>query len=325
MRPSLAQVFLAAALGSVLLVAGALGLFLHSSRHAALEAAERARQLEAQRVEARVAQALGSAREALEDVERALLSGAVPAHDDRALEVLLYGELLQARHLAEVTFTQAVLLPDAEPEPRFAAPGRRQVSVFRSSDGSVVTRRTERDGSSDDGGFLVRQWQREPASRRFEPGAPPKTWAAPDPTSHPTFVVSVARGADAEPVWSDLHLSELDVGAAEPRVVLTVQHAVWDEQLHLLGVARVGLLTTDLDAITEPTPPTSSETSSRIALLAVSARASAPARLVTRVGPGDGVATIDDELRIAPRAPPPEVAALLDSELVRQLDPECPS
>ena len=34
MRPSLAQVFLAAALGSVLLVAGALGLFLYSARNA---------------------------------------------------------------------------------------------------------------------------------------------------------------------------------------------------------------------------------------------------------------------------------------------------
>src|SRR5262245_52302726 len=106
MRPSLAQVFLVAALGSVLLVAAALGLFLYGSRRAALEAAERSRLLEAERVEARVAQALGGARDALQNVEQALTSGAVPERDPRALEVLLYGELLRGRHLAEVSFTQ---------------------------------------------------------------------------------------------------------------------------------------------------------------------------------------------------------------------------
>jgi adenylate cyclase len=193
--------------------------------------------------------------------------------------------------------------------------------VFRTAEGRVATRSTEREGAS----FLVRQWLRELGSPRFEPRGTPQSWTTLDPTAHPTYAVSVERGPGAEPVWSDLHLSELDVGSAEPRVVLTVQRAIWDEQQRLRGVARVGLLTTDLDAITEPTPTAGSEPAApRIVLLAVSARSAAPARLVTRVSPEDGVASIDGELRIEPHAPPPEVAALLDSPLVRQLDPECP-
>lgn len=320
MRPSLAQVFLAAAVGSVLLVGAALGLFLYSSRRAALEAAERARRAEAERVEARVAQALSSARDALYNVEQALDSAAVSEQDGRALEVLLYGELLRGRHLAEVTFTDAAAVQAAEPAA--AAAGRCQLSVFRTTEGRVATRRIERGEE----GFFVQQWLREQGSRRFAPEGPASRWPAPDPAEHPTFAVSVARGPGAEPVWSDLHLSELDSGASEPRVVLTVQRAIWDEQLRLRGVARVGLLTTDLDAITQQLPVTGSEglAAPRIALLAVSARSSAPARLLTRVGSEDGVATVDGELRIEPRAPPPEVAALLDSPLVQGLDAECP-
>ncbi len=326
MRLSLAQVFVAAAAGSVLLVAAALGLFLHSSRSAALEAAARARKLEAQRVEARVAQALSGARDALENVEHALLSGAVSEQDRRALEVLLYGELLRGRHLAEVTFTGLEPAQQAGAQPRAAgslpAGAPCQLSVFRSAGGQVATRRTAREGD----GFIVQQWLREQGSQRFEPDAPPSRWAAPDPGEHATFAVSVARGPGAEPVWSDLHLSELDAREAEPRVVLTVQRAIWDEQLRLRGVARVGLLTTDLDAITEPFSATtgSDPAAPRIVLLSVSARPSAPARLLTRVSAGDGVAAIDGELRIEPREPPPEVAALLDSPLLSGLDAECP-
>lgn len=326
MRPSLAQVFLAAALGSVLLVAAALGLFLYSSRRVALEAAERARRAQAERVEDRVAQALSAARDALQNVEHALSSEAVSERDGRALEVLLYGELLRGRHLAEVTFTEAAA-PRAASEPAAAGAAHCQLSVFRTPEGRVATRRTARQGD----GFVVQQWQREQGSVRFEAGGAPESWVAPDPTEHPTFAVSVARGPGAEPVWSDLHLSELDLpglagSVAEPRVVLTVQRAIWDEQLRLRGVARVGLLTTDLDAITAHPPSASSgePEGSRVVLLAVSARPAAPARLLTRVSPADGVTTIDDELRIEPLAPPPEVAALLDSPLVRQLDAACP-
>jgi len=327
-RPSLAQLFLGAALASVLLVVIGLALFLRSSRQAALAAAGHSRQAEAERVEARVALALGTAQDALHDVERAIASGAIDSRDARALEALLYTQLLGSRHVAEVSFTRARLVRAAtEPdELEFDAHDRVQLSVFRTPDGSVATRRTARAEQ----GFAVQQWVRQSESRRFAVAGIAQTWAAPDPTLHPTFRVSAAGGASGAPVWSDLHFSELDAGSPEPRVVLTVQNGVWDGAGTFLGVARVGLLTTDLDAISElGSDPrrrgASSSPAPRVALLAVSSDASAPARLVARVDPEDSVVAIGGELRIAPAHAPPEVAALLDSALVRELDPERPS
>jgi adenylate cyclase len=328
LRPSLAQLFLGAALASVLLVAIGLALFLRSSRQAALDAAAHSRQVEAQRVEARVALALGTAQDALDDVERAIASGAVKADDARALEALLYTRLLGSRHVAEVSFTRARLVrAGTEPdELEFDPDERWQLSVFTMPDGSVATRRT----ASGEQGFMVQQWVRQGGSQRFDVVGSAQTWTAPDPTLHPTFRVSAAAGPGNGPIWSDLHFSELDAGSPAPRVVLTVQKGVWDGAGAFLGVARVGLLTTDLDAISElGSEPrlavAGSEPAARVALLAVSADETAPARLVARVDPEDSVVAIADELRIAPAHAPPEVAALLDSPLVRGLDPERPS
>jgi adenylate cyclase len=328
LRPSLAQLFLGAALASVLLVATGLTLFLGSSRQAALDAAGRSRRAEAERVEARVALALGTAQDALDDVERAIASGAVDSRDARALEALLYTQLLGSRHVAEVSFTRARLLRRAmDPDELELAPHERcQLSVFTTPDGSVATRRTDRAEQ----GFAVEQWVRETESRRFDRVGTAQTWAAPDPTLHPTFRVSAAAEPGSGPIWSDLHFSELDAGTPAPRVVLTVQKAVWDGAGTFLGVARVGLLTTDLDAIGElGSAPRravgSGSPAPRVVLLAMSADENAPARLVARVNPEDSVVAIAGELRIAPAHAPPEVAALLDSELVRGLDPERPS
>jgi len=327
-RPSLAQLFLGAALVSVLFVALGLALFLRSSRQAALSAAAHSRRAEAERVEARVALALGTAQDALDDVERAIASGAVDSSDARALEALLYTELLGSRHVAEVSFTRARLLRAASDpdELEFEPQDRCQLSVFTTPDGSVATRRT----ASVEQGFAVQQWLRESESRRFAVEGTAQTWPAPDPTLHPTFRVSAAAGLGSGAIWSDLHFSELDAGSPAPRVVLTVQKAVWDGSGTFLGVARVGLLTTDLDAISElDSAPrwamASSASVPRVALLAVSADENAPARLVARVDPEDRVVAIADELRIVPAHAPPEVAVLLDSTLVRGLDLEHPS
>ena len=320
MRLSLGRLFLGAALASVLISAGALGIFLHSSRHAALASAEHSRQREAERVEARVALALGAAQDALENVQLALASGAVEPSDRRALEALLYTQLLGARHVAEVTFSEAALLPSQGEEPVFAEQGRFQLSLFRTPEGRIATRRTERQGHE----FAAREWLRDAGSSRFASSAPVRTWSAPDPTLHPTFSASVAEGPEGRALWSDLHHSELDAGSAAARVVLTVQQAVWDAGRQLLGVVRVGLLTTDLDAITEggKEPSGADGVPSRIVLLAAGAD-DAPARLVARVSPADTVVRFGDDLRIVPLDPPAEVAALLASPLLRELTPEC--
>jgi adenylate cyclase len=177
---------------------------------------------------------------------------------------------------------------------------------------------------------VVQQWVRESESRHFDREGTAQTWSAPDPTLHPTFRVSASAGPSSGPIWSDLHFSELDAGSPSPRVVLTVQKAVRDGAGTFLGVARVGLLTTDLDAISElgsdpQRDVANSSPAPRVALLALSADENAPARLVARVDPEDSVVAIAGELRIAPAHAPPEVAALLDSALVRNLDRACPN
>ena len=322
MRASLRQVFAASVLASLAIVGLALGAFLARSRLAALSAAEGSRRAEAGRVEARVARALGVARDALDNVERALDSGAVDRRDAHALEVLLYTQLLGSRHVAEVTFSGAALTGTPDGEPSFASEGRFQLSVFRTPEGRITTRQTSRAAE----GFVALEAQR--AGDAFAGPSSKASFSVPDPTLHPTFRASAAQGPAGAALWSDLHYSELDAGRPAPRVVLTVQKGLWLASGEFIGVARVGLLTSDVDAITETGPEATLGLGQvsvvRIALLAVS-ESDARARLVTRLAPEDRVVPIGDDLRVVPAHPSPEVAALLDSPIVRGLDPECPA
>jgi adenylate cyclase len=321
MRASLRQVFAASVIAGLSIIGWALGAFLERSRQAALAAAERSRRAEATRVEARVARALGVASTALDNLEHALTSGAVDRRDARALEGLLYTQLLGSPHVAEVTFSAAVLTGFAAGEPTFAPDGRFQLSVFRRADGAVATRNTAPGG----GGFVAREQVLDHAAR-FAVRSAIASFSAPDPTIHPTFLGSVALGPEGGTLWSDLHYSELDDERA--RVVLTVQKALWLPSGDFLGVARVGLLTSDIDAITEDAPEAQhAEEGSpalRVALLAVSAR-DGRARLVARVSPEDRVVPVADDLRIEPVRAPPELLALLESPIVQGLDAGCPA
>lgn len=325
---SLGQLFAGAATLGVALLAAAAVWFLSDARAAALAASERSRRAVATGVEARVAAALGEAAEVLDRAERALDAGLVRAGDRRALGALLDTELTGNPRLAEVTFTGARPLasdgergdrsPDAElplePEGRF------QLSAFTTRQRQHVLALTERDGTERDGrSYVERRVAHTPGEPWPDTGAAPSRPAL-DPTSHPTF--GAALHGDG-PVYSDLHFSDLDQGAPEPRVVLTVQKAV--SAPGMFGVIRVGWLTTGLDAVTQRSLQRESEQDPHlVALLAVAATEGAPARLVTRVAPDDTLRSIDGELRVFPRAPPPALGALLASPLVYGLDPECP-
>lgn len=325
MRASLRQVFAVTVLVSLAIVGLALGAFLERSRRAALGAAEGSRRAEAGRVEARVARALSVARDALDNVERALASGAVDRRDAHALEVLLYTQLLGSRHVAEVTFSGAELAGSEDEEPNFASEGRFQLSVFRTPEGRITTRQTSREA----GGFVARETARA-SDGQFNGPSAIRSFSVPDPTLHATFRASAALGPAGGALWSDLHYSELDAGRPAPRVVLTVQKGLWLASGEFLGVARVGLLTSDVDAITESGPESTlaggqdSLSTVRIALLAASS-SDGRARLVARLDPGDDVVPIGDDLRVVPAHPSAEVAALLDSPIVERLDPECPA
>ena len=321
-RATLAQTFVVAGLAIALVVAVSFWLFLRGSRERILASSERQRASAAQRVELSVAKALGTAEDALGNTARDLRAGAVDPDDEKALEVALFTRLENAPQLAEVTFTRAEVLGyDNQGEAQLAPRGRFQLSAFRTSDGRVVTRWTRQASH----GFTVQARERAPgggfASAPFMDHGP-----GPDPTEHSTFTVPMVKQNLGRTLWSDLHYSELDQGQANPRVVLSVQCAVPAADGAVLGVLRVALLTTELDAISRlKVDPGDPHDPHRIALLAVSMNDGHDARLVARIGSNDRIEAVGDDLRIAPDHPPPEIAALLSSPLVRGLDPEHPN
>jgi adenylate cyclase len=297
------------------------GLFLRDSRATILQFSERLRLSAAERVEGSVARALGTAQDALSHVARTVQVGAVRPDDLAALEVTLYTELANSARLAEVTFVRAdVLGYDSEGEAQLAAQGRFQISVFRAAEGAFVTRVTRQAAS----GFEMQTRDRKPGGA-FDSVPFVARGPSDDPTQHPTFTVPIAKQNSGRMLWSDLHYSELDMAEPKPRVVLSVQKAVVGPLGQVIGVVRVALLTTDLDAISRlKVDPSDPNDPHQIALLAVSTDGPHDAKLVARIGAKDRIELVGNDLRIVPDHPPPEIAALLSSPLVRGLDPRHP-
>lgn len=320
-RPTLGQVFSVAAAAIVVVVLIAFSRFRTESRASIARASETLRESAAHRVEASVAESLGRAKGALENVERAIRTGAVQPGDLASLEVRLFTELTASAGLEEVTFTRANLASyDADGRATFDPAGRFQLAVHRSKTGRIATRLTRRDGD----GFVVLERERE-ADGKFDVGPFVAKGSGIDPTEHPTFsVISMKRNLERA-IWSDLHYSELDAGTKDARVVLSIQKAIENSVGEFTGVVRVGLLTTDIDAATRVRVEESNPNDPhRIVLLSLSP--SQPgARLVARSSPEDRLAEFNDELRFVPAHPSPDLRALLDSELVRKLDFEHPN
>lgn len=320
-RPTLGQIFAGAALAVASVVLVAFLTFRSHSRRSIARASETLRESAARRVEAHVAASLDRAKDALENVERGVRTGAVLPSDLAALEVSLFTELTASPRLEEVTFTGAKLVAyDASGHATFDPAGRFQLSVYRSRAGQVVTRLTRREGDE----FVVLEKERDPDGA-FDAGPFVAKRSGADPTEHPTFSVLSMKRNHGRAIWSDLHYSELDAGAMDARVVLSIQKAIDDGVGRFAGVVRVGLLTTDIDAATRVRVEESNPNDPhRIALLSVSSSRSS-ARLVARSSPEDRLAVFDDELRFVPVHPSAELRALLDSDLVRKLDFEHPN
>jgi adenylate cyclase len=320
-RATLAQTFFVAALAIAVIVGVSFWLFLRDARSSILDFSERLRLTAAERVEGSVARALGTAEDALGHLARSLRVGALHPDDLELLEVALYTELADSPRLAEVTFVRAdVVGYDASGEAELAPQGRFQLSLFRATGGGLVTRVTRQA----EHGFVVQTRDRKPDDP-FDAAPFVARGAGDDPTAHPTFTVPIAKQNGGRMLWSDLHYSELDLGQPNPRVVLSVQQSVVDALGHVIGVLRVALLTTDLDAISRlKVDPTDPNDPHQIALLAVSSTGAHDARLVARIGPKDHIELVGDDLRVTPDHPPPELAALLASPLVHGLDPKHP-
>ncbi len=320
-RATLAQTFFAAAAITLIVVVASFGLFLRDARSSILDFSERLRLTAAERVEGQVARALGTAEDALDHVTHELVVGAVHVDDLSGLEVALYDELANTQRLAEVTFVRTEVVGyDANGEAQLAPTGRFQLSAFRAADGGLVTQLTRQVES----GFGVQTRERK-ANSAFDDVPFVERGAADDPTQQATVSVPMLRQNAGRLLWSDLHYSELDVGKPNPRVVLSVQKAVQDALGHVIGVVRVALLTTDLDAISKlKVDPTDVHDPHQIALLAVSSSGPHDARLVARIGAKDRIELVGNDLRFTAVQPPPEIAALLTSPLVHDLDPKHP-
>ena len=345
LRPTIGQFFAAAALAVVAVVVTAFVLFVNTSHASILKAAERQQDAAAHRVEARVVGELGRAARALDDVEHAIRTGAVVVDDPASLEGNLFTRVSWDTHLEEIAFTRATLVryqPNGEAE--LAPAGRWQLSVSRTSKGAIVTRSTRPSGEA--GPYEVAVRERAPDAR-FD-GAPfHPAGTAPDPTGHHTFTVIAEKAQRNQAIWSDLHWSERDHGAppAEQRVVVSVQKTIEDASGQFLGVLRVSLVTSELDHIASahasaaglaPTAglasagvapsPVQPDDVQRVALLATPSTGGT-ARLVARVDPSDRMVTDleADEIRVESDHPPPEVAALLASPIVKGLDQRHPN
>ncbi len=320
-RPTLGQAFFAAIVAVAVVVAAAFAVFLSSSRASISIRRSGSARAEAHRIEARGRRV---ARPRRVGAERGRARRSHPRHRTRRpkrLEALLFTELVGSPDLEEVTFTRARLTPETDSERAGRLRARRTLAALRPPypRRRVFTRDVHAEGSS----FAVRE-RDHGTGASFDTAAMPAPMNGVDPTLHPTFSVLAGRAQRGRAIWSDLHYSELDVGDGERRVVLSVQRSVDDADGHFAGVARVGLLTTDLDGIVKASTSIEPDDPHRVALLAVSSR-DRTARLVARVAPDDRVEEMGDELRIRSLEPPKELAALLSSPLVHDLDPAHPS
>ncbi len=319
-RLTLGQVFVLATAAAAVIIAVGLASFVRSAHHVMLQSARRQNELEARHVETRVLNELERARRVLDDVERSIRAGAVNVDAPAHLEPALFMAMLDDARLEEVAFTRAALRGwKADGEPILAPPTPEthwQLSLYREADGGIDTRTTK----PTDGAFASVSRRRTPGAH-IESGATSTPEQANDPAAHDTFSVIAAKQRVGQAIWSDLHWSELDQlrKPGERRLVLTVQKAIQDEKGKFLGVLRVGVETRELDAITRDDPD-------HRVVLAAARDDKKGIGLVARVDPSDHVELLENrDLRFVSDHPPPEVAALFDSALVKGLDPEKPS
>lgn len=315
---TLSQLFVASLLTLVAALAGLFAVVFVSTRATIIESSERMREGASRQVEERVRAHLAAAPAALNVVQQEIEQRLFAADDlarpetraefERAFKALLFSQ----PEIDEVTLTYArtrgfdkdgkMLLED---EPRG------QVSVTRprnTNGGEFETQTVTRHG-----GAFVAEWR--------SLGRAPV--AAPDPTLHDTFTAAAERENYGSLLWSDLQYSPLDTDLPEPqrRIEVSVQRVLKDVGGKFLGVLRVGQIAHLEDAVRLQLAPPEERDPHRIFLC------DSEGRLVTRIGPQDQWRDQENELhdlRVAPVALPPEIAAALAQPRLRAVDDDEP-
>jgi adenylate cyclase len=291
---TLRQLFLLSLLGLAVLL-GVLFYFVYSSSHQSiLDDSRQLQQEVGQRLKVQVLAFRDQASDVADDIERELQHGLINLDDRDGIETALYTQVLNHADLAEVTFTHGDATGLSDDFQLLLAPDNRwRISVYRSADPAqaqkIITDRV--------------------TSRANQPN---------DPTQSPTFTTPTMQVNFDQPVWSDLHWSELAPGgeASHSRVEVTVQKSIFDGP-KFLGVVRVGLLEARLNQIMQQ----SGNGQDRKYTCFI---CDDQGRLVTSVTPRDHLAVVGDDIRIQSPDMPAYVAKALEMPALRDIHDKPP-
>jgi adenylate cyclase len=299
---SLRAVFTGGLLALALLLGYLFALVFGGTEQAVMESAAHLRDAVGAQTEDHVERFLGVASHAVDSLEVQLRHGLVKA-EPASLRQALVASLLAQPTLSEATLTVANVHEWNEQGYPVVSGRPWQLSVYREGD-AIWVRQVERvDG----------HWQARTQKLEGKGHAAERVEASTDPAEHPTFLTPARRDFLDQSLWSDLHYAERDPHS----VVVTLQRAVTDSSGHFIGVARLGLLTSQLDRVADV--ELSGAAGHRIFLC------DAQGRLVTRLDALDKMAEDGDDLRVRPHAPPAEVSAVLRSSMLKTLDDKRPA
>lgn len=281
--------------------------------------ADQLRRAAAAVVSEHVSSVLGDAQAAVTDVESAMRYGLTDSKRPDAVEAMLFAELLRRERLVEVSFTYALAEGyDDSDDLRLAAAGRGRVSVIREPNGALRTRHVRKV----DGNWVVDIRPR--ATHGVLESVPfmrsPET--PPDPTLTVTFRTPANRNWRDQALWSDLSYFSEDEALPEVarRKVLTVQKAIFDGTGTFAGVLRAGLLSDEIDRISQQSV-TGDPDDPHHAFLCDRA-----GRLITRLSSADRffIDETDDALRVRPAALPPVLTLALGNPALDQASADKP-
>ena len=308
MRIRLTTVFYSFLLVSILLLSSLLYVVANGSQRSIAKAAERLRESASERVSRQIENYLYQVEDSVRALEKSFVLHTCKAEDRRSVESCLLSTLLSNQELTEVSLTAATLLGYEENgAARLAPTGRWQLSLFREApgrDSPFCVRSVEERGT----GFVARTRCRAPSSLLLAEDASTSQETVPDPTDTLSFTTPSRLEYRDRFLWTDLSYSQVDLEKpeAQRRVVVTVLRPMGSVSPAFFGVLRLGLLGKQIqDFVSGARVNPDTDDPYRIFIC------DDQGRLVTRLSSDDPLVSQDDDLRIEPLRPPPEIAAAL--------------
>lgn len=317
-KPTLTQTFVFAFLGLALLLLVLFAIFIRGSGHSILESSERVRNEASREIVGRVSDYLHQATRVSDSLEESMSRGVIDQENPRSLEAGLYSVLISNKDIQEVTLTFGVATGFDEDGQIILLPGGRgQVTVFRTIDGSLNTRRIFKKGETFVSVLRARKGDSGFQATEF---APENLRDVTDPTEHPTFTTPANRDFVGKILWSDLHFSPLEEALPESKrhARVSVQKALYNSKQKFIGVLRVALSADQIDQIANIKIAENSQDPHRIFLC------DNKGRLITRFSSSDTFADSAGDLRVSSKSLPPEVEMALREPVLSEVDTSNP-